>query len=166
MLILQQVLNLVKHCKFIFSPKSVPICPICGKPMHIKEYRKRIVRLEDGKKYWIKVPRYTCDSCHKICTMLPDFLCQFKHYPIDIIQSMVEDNNCMEVSNPTDQTVLRWKKWIGGKLDNVRSFFNSFKYLRNMFNDDENKTLITKLKEKTDYWLPFLLSLSKRQNLV
>lgn len=87
------------------------VCPYCGGPLQRRGFVKRIMRIEYGKKIFIKLPRYSCKRCGKWHRYIPDNIVPFKHYRKDIIDNverLTEEINFEDY--PSDITRYRWTR--------------------------------------------------------
>lgn len=90
------------------------ICPLCGGDLQPRGDVKRIVRLENGEKTFIKISRFSCKQCKHWHRVIPKDIIPYKHYPKRIIDGFNEDvysNNDLEFEDyPSELTIKRWRK--------------------------------------------------------
>lgn len=90
------------------------ICPNCNDKMQRRGFIKRLLRIEYGKKIFIKVPRYYCKNCNKWHRFIPDFVEPYKHYRKDILDNFRKnkfyEENIEFEDYPRDITKYRWNK--------------------------------------------------------
>lgn len=89
------------------------ICPKCGGELKYYDSVKRIVRTKYGKKKKIIVRRLRCIKCSSIHRELPEFICPYKQYEVDIIIGVLEGFITCETIGfedyPCEMTMIRWR---------------------------------------------------------
>lgn len=65
-------------------------CPVCGGILKNYDNVLRIVRTKRRVTKKVKIKRVRCTVCRKIHRQLPDFICPFKQYELDIITGVRE----------------------------------------------------------------------------
>ena len=89
-------------------------CPACGGKLKYAGPVKRIVRMRNGEKEWIKIRRMICVECGVVHRELPESLLPYKHYDSSIIQGVISGEITpydLEFEDyPCEMTMKRWKK--------------------------------------------------------
>lgn len=101
----------MKNSRGVYFEKTI-ICA-CGLRAKYRDYTKRIVKNEYGRKRFVLVPRYICPKCGKF-RKLPNTLIAYKHYRRDIISGFVNGDlthDSLEYEDyPCEMTTKRWSQ--------------------------------------------------------
>lgn len=131
--------------------------------MKKKDWVKRINRQIGGDKTWMLIERRKCTnpSCRKTHRLLPDISIPYKHYDAgvieDVIDGTIDEDALCEEENPSESTMMRWRKWaeaIRGELEgHIRSAAYRILELSDKFLGSR-VSLLGELKERIGYgWL-------------
>lgn len=89
------------------------LCRSCGKEMHTRGARRRLVRGENGRKIFIRIGLYWCPKCNIWARELPNDILPFKQYPESVINAsnkgLLKDDE-RYLDGPSEATKMRWKK--------------------------------------------------------
>ncbi len=106
-------------CQLVFPRPDA--CPHCHAPDVLIGhgfYQRKA--LEPTQTYAVRVKRWYCNACHGTTSLLPSFLLRFRHYLLDVIQSVVvtrfEDaaswaqvsQRCAVEDAPSSRAIRRW----------------------------------------------------------
>ena len=93
--------------------KKNDICPLCGGKLQSRGKVKRLLRIENGEKIFIKIPRYSCKDCGHWHRVIPDNVIPYKHYRKDIYEGFksgeLSSENVKYEDFPSEATQNRWK---------------------------------------------------------
>lgn len=90
------------------------ICPYCGGELQSRGKVKRILKIENGKKIFIYICRFSCRNCKRWHRVLPNNVVPYKHYRKDIYEGFKNgtlSSDILEFEDmPTECTQKRWKR--------------------------------------------------------
>lgn len=120
---------------FLITAQETPGCPDCGKPLKLRDHKKRIHMLPGGEKEWYMIPRLECtneDCPCKIHSGLPDCMSPYKHYDAglieDVVDGVVTTDDLETEDYPCEATMDCWKEWIEGNRINIDGQLRSIGY--------------------------------------
>lgn len=106
--------------------EETPVCPECGRPLKLRDHRRRIHKKAGGEREWYLIPRWECrnpDCQCRIHSGIPDSLTPHKHYDAGLIEDVIEDRKTpkdLETEDyPCEQTMALWKAWIERNRANI-----------------------------------------------
>lgn len=89
------------------------ICRKCNVKMSHRDYVKRLIRIDYGRKQWIIIERFICPVCNTVHRNLPDNVLPFKHYTKNIVEGVLDGTITPDILGyedyPTENTMKRWK---------------------------------------------------------
>lgn len=120
---------------FLVICQEMPVCPKCGKPLVLRDHRRRIHRLAGGKKEWYMIPRMECinKECPcKIHSCIPDNMSPHKHYDAglieDVIDGVLSSDDIGTEDYPCADTMALWKEWAEKNTTNIDGQIRSIGY--------------------------------------
>jgi hypothetical protein len=99
-------------------PKACPQCRVVGTLIGHGFYERKA--LSPTAVYVLRIKRWYCTACQRTVSLLPSFLLRFRHYLLDVVQSVVvarfEDSaswvmvarRCSVDEAPSPRTLRRW----------------------------------------------------------
>jgi transposase-like protein len=99
-------------------PNECPQCRVADTLIGHGFYERKA--LSPTQVYVLRIKRWYCKACQRTISLLPSFLLRFRHYLLDVIQSVVvtrfEDEaswaqvsqRCAVESAPSSRTIRRW----------------------------------------------------------
>jgi len=153
---------------FLKSKEPVLLCPVCGQPLKLRDHRYRVWKKEGGIKRWIAVPRYCCsnESCRRMHTALPDFLCKFKHYDSgvieDVLDEVVTENDSGYEDHPCKETMQRWRSWLEKNRTYINGWMRSVCFRHLDMSEEFLKSTVSLLEELRERLSPGWLAVVLR----
>ena len=151
---------------FVESRESPPNCSECGGELAYRDSRKRILRKEGGEKCWVQIRRFRCKNCGRHHNELPDCLVPHKHYVTEAIAGVLDDVVTPEDEDsenyPTEQTMIRWKKWFALNKANIEGHLRNIGYSILGLGKDiliQKDSLLEHLRKQRQDWLERVLRL-------
>ena len=110
----------VERCSGLVFPRpnECPQCRVVDTLIGHGFYERKA--LSQTAVYVLRVKRWYCNACQQTVSLLPSFLLRFRHYLLDVLQSVVvtrfEDEaswakvsqRCAVESAPSSRTIRRW----------------------------------------------------------
>ena len=99
-------------------PNECPQCRVADTLIGHGFYERKA--LSPTQVYVLRIKRWYCTACERTVSLLPSFLLRFRHYLLDVIQSVVilrfEDSaswaqvarRCAVAGAPSSRTIRRW----------------------------------------------------------
>lgn len=141
--------------KFLIISEEDHICPCCGGALHKRDKRRRVHKLEGGKKEWYIINRLKCERCGKLHNELPDCLVPYKHYDAQLIEDVVDGTVSEEdpaaEDYPCEGTMKHWRWWASRNGANINGQIRSMvHHLMDLDNGFLRSTdsLLKELKER------------------
>ena len=148
-----------KDGDILLEPAQTCLCPECGKGLlKIRSRVRRHSRKEEtGEKVWYQIPVGKCETCGRMCRMLPDSMVPYKHYEERVITKALNGHYPGKtIYLPSVQTIRRWTAWLGANKARIEGLFRSVGYRMLGFHEDllfDTAPLLEKLRRDTDHWL-------------
>lgn len=113
----QSYLEDFEHLQFV-RPKTCLYCQAVDLFIGHGYYVRKA--LDQWKTYLIRIKRWLCKGCSRTISLLPSFLSRYRHYVLEVIQSVVvarfEDKatwsqvlqGCSRQDAPSERTAKRW----------------------------------------------------------
>lgn len=103
--------------------EEVHYCEKCGGRLRRRDKRRRIHKLEGGKKEWYIIDRLKCEGCGRMHNAIPDCLVPYKHYDAQLIED-VADGTISEADPqaedyPCEGTMKHWRWWLAHNETNI-----------------------------------------------
>jgi uncharacterized protein YbaR (Trm112 family) len=109
---------------FVYTNES-STCPICRKPLQLREYRTRGMLTTEGTKDLLKIRRLYCPDCGRIHHELPDCLTPYKRYGTEIIEKII--NGQTDALPYEGRTIRRILSWWAAMLPYLMNILQSLK---------------------------------------
>lgn len=107
-----------------------PVCLDCGGRLEAKDWVERGKKEAGGHRLIRLIERRRCTECGRSFRLLPDDQVPHKHYSVEVIEKVIEDDFTEEElleyeEYPCDATVARWKEWFHRLVVNAEGIIRS-----------------------------------------
>lgn len=120
---------------FLVICLETPVCSKCGKPLVLRDHKKRIHKRAGGAREWYMIPRMECTNKKCACRIhscLPDIFSPHKHYDAELIEDVIDgvlssDDPGTE-DYPCADTMALWREWAEKNKANIDGQIRSAGY--------------------------------------
>lgn len=139
---------------FLVTCLETPVCPKCGKPLVLRDHKKRIHKLAGGNREWYMIPRMECtneDCPCRIHSCIPDCMSPYKHYDTelieDVIDGVVSSDDPGTEDYPCADTMALWKEWAEKNKTNIDGQIRSIGYRLLDFGEELLTSVVSIMEE-------------------
>lgn len=139
------------------------LCPVCGKILHYRDKRRRIIKTSKGETFWCIVRRFKCVSCNRLHTEIPEQLTPYKHYEAsaieDVLDDITDESDPVTVDGPSEQTIKRWRWWFTSNKNRLCGYIRSSqqKILEKSLPSEYGISYLKTVRERGAGWLHHVL---------
>ena len=139
-------------------------CPDCGTLLKHRDFKRRVMKIEGGQKYFIQIERLKCKSCRRLHNALPEILVPYKHYTAELISGVLDETitigDLEDGDYPCEETMKNWHHWLMANQEYIDGYMKSMGYRILGFGEGllhSKVSLLTRLRQSSQVWLETIL---------